>query len=60
MLRRTPAFLRHFRRDTRGATAIEYGLIVAAIAAAVIGLVNSIGLSVLSFYESVQAGFDAL
>ena len=58
MLRRTPTFLRTFRSDTRVATAIEYGLIVAAIAVGVIGLVNSIGLIVNSFYESVLTGFD--
>jgi len=37
------SLFRHFLRDERGATAIEYGLIVAGIAIAIIAVVNSLG-----------------
>ncbi|HWE77214.1 MAG TPA: Flp family type IVb pilin [Pseudolabrys sp.] len=35
--------LRQFTRDTSAATAIEYGLIAAGIAVAIIAIVNGIG-----------------
>jgi pilus assembly protein Flp/PilA len=35
--------LRQFATDTSGATAIEYGLIAAGIAVAIISVVNGIG-----------------
>jgi pilus assembly protein Flp/PilA len=37
------ARLRHFAADASGATAIEYGLIAAGIAVAIIAVVNGIG-----------------
>ena len=37
------ALLRRFAQDTTGATAIEYGLIAAGIAVAIIAVVNGIG-----------------
>ena len=43
MLKR--AFVR-FLADETGATAIEYGLIAAAIALAIIGLVNALGINI--------------
>ena len=36
------SLFRHFLRDERGATAVEYGLIVAGIAVAIIAVVNSL------------------
>ena len=35
--------LRNFRRDKKGATAVEYGIMVAAIAAVIIAIVFVIG-----------------
>jgi pilus assembly protein Flp/PilA len=36
-------FLSHFLRNESGATAIEYGLIAAGIAVAIIAAVNAVG-----------------
>lgn len=45
-------------RDERGATAVEYGLMVAMIAIVIIGAVTFFGTSVVSLY-SIPAGiFD--
>lgn len=38
--------LRTFARDDEGATAVEYGLLVALIAAVIIGAVRALGISV--------------
>jgi pilus assembly protein Flp/PilA len=43
-----------FRRDESGATAIEYGLIAAGIAAVIIAVVNTIGGSVNTAFTSVS------
>lgn len=44
-----------FRRDESGATAIEYGLIAAGIAAVIIAVVNTIGTSVNTAFTSVSS-----
>ena len=36
-------FIKKFRKDEEGATAIEYGLIAALIAVAIIGAVSALG-----------------
>jgi len=46
-----------FVRDDSGATAIEYALIAAGIATAIIGVVMSLGTSLQSKYQAVS---DAL
>jgi pilus assembly protein Flp/PilA len=43
-----------FIRDESGATAIEYGLIAAGIAVAIIAVVNSVGDKVNAAFTSVQ------
>ncbi len=43
-----------FLRDQCGATAIEYGLIVAGIAVAIIAIVNSIGGELQNTYSEVS------
>lgn len=43
-----------FRRDESGATAIEYGLIAAGIAVAIIAVVNTLGTSVNTAFTSVS------
>ena len=44
-------------RDERGATAVEYGLIVALIAAVIIGAVLAVGQLVLGAFNSVITGW---
>ncbi|MBN8939210.1 MAG: Flp family type IVb pilin [Rhizobiales bacterium] len=46
--------IRHFIRDETGATAIEYGLIAAGIAAVIIAVVNGIGTKVNSSFTKVN------
>jgi pilus assembly protein Flp/PilA len=47
-----------FLRDTRGATAIEYGLIAALIAVAIIGGVSAVGTNLSGTFASVAAGLQ--
>jgi pilus assembly protein Flp/PilA len=42
------------RRD-RGATAVEYGLIVALIAAVIIGVVTTVGTNLQSLFSTIAA-----
>ncbi len=51
-------FLKKLRRDTRGATAVEYGLIVALIAVAAIASMQTLGLSLNDFYTFVNDKLD--
>lgn len=46
--------IRSFLRDERGATAIEYALIAAGIAVAIVSAVNSLGDSVKALYETIS------
>lgn len=43
-----------FRRDESGATAIEYGLIAAGIAAAIILVVNTLGTNLNTTFSSIS------
>ena len=43
-----------FRRDDSGATAIEYGLIAAGIAAAIILVVNTLGTNLNTTFSSIS------
>jgi pilus assembly protein Flp/PilA len=49
------SIFRRFLRDERGATAIEYGLIAAGIAVAIIAVVNSLGGQLSNTYSDVSA-----
>jgi pilus assembly protein Flp/PilA len=44
-------------RDDRGATAVEYGLIVALIAAAIAGIVLTVGTDIGNVFTSVTKDF---
>ena len=44
-----------FRRDESGATAIEYGLIAAGIAAAIIVVVNTLGTNLNTTFGSISS-----
>jgi pilus assembly protein Flp/PilA len=46
--------LARFFRSESGATAIEYGLIAAGIAVAIIAVVSNVGTSLVSTFTSVQ------
>ena len=53
-------FIRRFKKDTEGATAIEYALIVALIAiAAVLGM-QAVGLSLSNFYNNLSDKMDTI
>ncbi len=43
----------NFFKEEEGATAVEYGIMVAAIAAVIVGIVQAVGLK-------VQGGFSAV
>ena len=43
-------------RDDRGATAVEYGLIVGFIAAVIVGAVTAFGLGVLGLFGTIPPG----
>jgi pilus assembly protein Flp/PilA len=47
--------LRRLRRDKRGATAIEYGLIVALIGVAIMGALSSLGGGVGGMWTKIDA-----
>jgi pilus assembly protein Flp/PilA len=48
------SFILRFAKDNSGATAIEYGLIAAGIAVAIITVVASLGSSLNTTFTSVQ------
>ncbi len=48
-------FLSRFAKDESGATAIEYGLIVALIAVVIVGVVGTIGTKLNTSYGKVDA-----
>jgi pilus assembly protein Flp/PilA len=52
--------LRRIIRDEDGATAVEYGLIVALIAVVIAGTVTDIGQQLLGVFGSVKAALPAV
>jgi pilus assembly protein Flp/PilA len=50
------SLLARFAKDQSGATAIEYGLIAAGIAAVIITAVNALGTKVTSAFTNVTNG----
>jgi pilus assembly protein Flp/PilA len=46
--------VQRFARDESGATAIEYSIIAAGIAVAIIAAVNAVGTATLAKYDSVS------
>jgi len=49
------SFIRKFVRDSKGATAIEYGLIAALIAVAAIAAMQGVGSSLNSTFTNVSS-----
>ncbi|MFP5297833.1 MAG: Flp family type IVb pilin [Actinomycetota bacterium] len=54
MLSRFVLALKLMRSDERGATAVEYGLMVALIAAVIIVAVRTLGVDVLGAFNSID------
>ncbi|KTR82071.1 Flp family type IVb pilin [uncultured Novosphingobium sp.] len=52
-------FLNKFRRDEKGATAIEYGLIAALIAVAAITAMSGLGSSLTSTFAKTSSTLQA-
>jgi len=48
-------YLRNLLGDDRGATAIEYGLLAALIAIALVAAFNRLGLSLAGIFETIAA-----
>ncbi len=53
-------FLKVLGRDERGATAVEYGLILALIFLAMIGAVESFGTQTITMWNNVEAAIVAV
>lgn len=53
-------FLKSFRRDEEAATAIEYGLIAALIAIALIASLTAVGGSLSSIFSTVSTEIDTV
>jgi len=51
--------LKSFGKDEQGATAIEYGLIAAGIAVAIIAAVFALGDDIKGFFEEVSSKLDS-
>ena len=47
-------FIRNFLKNSKGATAIEYGLIAALIAVAAVGAMSSLGDKLKNTFQNVQ------
>jgi pilus assembly protein Flp/PilA len=52
--------LMNFFKDEEGATAVEYGIMVAAIAAVIIGVVILVGEETNSAFDAVQTSMQNL
>lgn len=50
--------LRRFRKDEKGATAIEYGLLAALIAVAIIATVYALGTNLNAMFKSVSTSIS--
>jgi len=53
-------FFKLIKNDDKGATAIEYGLIAALIAVAIIAAVSSVGTSLSSTFDNVATGLNGV
>ena len=52
-------FLRKLGRDESGATAVEYGLILALIFLAMVGAIQTFGTSAITMWTNVQSNISA-
>ena len=51
-------FVKNFLNDEDGATAIEYGLIAALIAVAIIGAVRAVGTQLSTNFSEIDSALD--
>jgi pilus assembly protein Flp/PilA len=51
-------FMTRFAKDESGATAIEYGMIIALIAVAIIGVLGLIGPKLNTAFTTISDGLD--
>lgn len=51
------AFMRRMSQDDRGATAVEYGLIIALIAAVIVTIVTTLGTQIAAAFTKVSGAF---
>lgn len=49
--------IERFLSDTRGATAIEYAVLAAGIAIAILASVQALGVNVVGMFDTVEAAF---
>jgi len=61
-LRRSAAirYINQFRKDTDGATSVEYGLIVALIFLAIIGAVKNFGATTNQMYNEIETEINSV
>ena len=53
VLQRSTSVLHRFAADDRGASAIEYGLLIAGISIAIVAVLNSVGQNLFGFYAQL-------
>jgi pilus assembly protein Flp/PilA len=58
MLQMLTTYMKHYTKSEEGATAVEYGIMVAAIAAVIITLVILLGEQITEAFETVTDGMD--
>lgn len=58
MINMLRTYLRHWVKSERGATAVEYGIMVALIAVVIIGAVTAIGLSLQGKFNTVNTAIQ--
>lgn len=52
-------FINRFAKDEEGATAIEYGLIAALIAVAIIGALQAVATSISGNFSDISSNLDS-
>jgi pilus assembly protein Flp/PilA len=57
---RARAYINSLRSEEEGATAVEYGLIVALIAAVIIAVVVFLGQDVLAGFQTIETNIDGV
>jgi pilus assembly protein Flp/PilA len=60
MLQMLTTYMKHYTKSEEGATAVEYGIMVAAIAAVIIVLVIALGDNIRDAFQTVNTEMDTL
>jgi pilus assembly protein Flp/PilA len=56
MLQMLTTYIKHYAKDDEGATAVEYGIMVALIAAVIIAVVMTLGTQINEAFTTVSSG----